>query len=155
MLRLKREDLQKIYAQAGAEYPAECCGVLTAAGEGGCSQVHPCQNIQDRLHQENPREYPRDSRIAYYLDPGELYRILADAQRAGSEISGFYHSHIDCDAYFSAEDRQRAMAWGEPAYPQAVYLVLSVWGRQVKGYRCFAWDAGKRDFAEVELEVVE
>lgn len=152
MLRLNDEELQKIYAQAVAEYPAECCGILTVGKEGGHSQVHPCRNIQDRLHRENPGEYPRTSRTAYYIDPGEFYRILSAAQRAGGEISGFYHSHIDCDAYFSAEDQERAMAWGEPAYPQAVYLVVSVSDRQVKGYKCFAWDAAQRDFAEVELE---
>ena len=67
---------------------------------------------------------------------------------------GFYHSHIDCEAYFSAEDKERAVVWDEPAYADAVYLVLSVYERQVKAYKCFAWDETGRDFAEVDLAVV-
>jgi hypothetical protein len=47
------------------------------------------------------------------------------------------------------------MVWDEPAYPEAVYLVASVYERRVKGYKCFAWDEEKRDFVEVGLDVVE
>ena len=156
MLKLKRKALEKLYAQAQAEYPAECCGILTLGAGEDCSQAHPCQNIQDRLHAENAADYPRTARTAYFIDPRELSRLIGAAEKTGGRISGFYHSHIDCPAYFSEEDQRRAMTMmgDEPDFPEAAYLVLSVDQGQVQGYKCFAWDEGQRDFAEVGLDVV-
>ena len=153
MLTLTQADLDAIFAQAKAEYPAECCGILTAGPEDGPSTLHPCRNIQDELHAKDPEQYPRDSRIAYFIDPQELFRIVSGAEKAGGRVSGFYHSHVDCDAYFSDEDKERAMAWDEPAYPDAVYLVVSVYGDEPRGYKAFGWDADASDFVEVEVDV--
>lgn len=153
MLKLRLQELQQIYQQALEEYPAECCGILTADAPGAPSVVHRCRNIQEELHAKDPAQYPRDARIAYFIDPGELFRIVSDAEKSGGLVSGFYHSHIDCDAYFSAEDKERAMAWDEPAYPEAAYLVISVYGDEVRGHKAFAWDASAADFVEVETLV--
>ncbi len=116
MVCLSRQDLDKIYAQAAAEYPAECCGVLTAPAGGGRSRSHLCENIQDRLHAEDPQQYPRAARTAYYIDPQELYNIISTAEKSGGSVSGFYHSHIDCEAYFSDEDKERAKKLGAVEY---------------------------------------
>ena len=56
MLRLRAADLEAIYQQAKAEYPAECCGILTMAAGGGVSTVHRCKNIQDELHAKDPEQ---------------------------------------------------------------------------------------------------
>ena len=152
MLSLPTRDLDRIWAQAVSEYPAECCGVLTAR-EGRDVRVHPCQNIQDRLHAEEPEQHPRDARTAYYIEPQELYDIVAGTEQEGRQLWGFYHSHIDCPAYFSQEDKERATVWDEPAYPEAAWLVVSVEGGEATGHKCFRWDEGSRDFLEVELAV--
>jgi [CysO sulfur-carrier protein]-S-L-cysteine hydrolase len=155
MLELSTGDLEEIYAQAVEQYPAECCGILTIGADGGNARVHRCENIQDRLHAENPEKFPRDSHIAYYIDPQELYDIISSAEKTGGKVAGFYHSHIDCEAYFSEEDKERAVVWDEPAYPEAIYLVLSVQNKEVKGYKCFSWDEGKGDFGEVGLQTAD
>jgi [CysO sulfur-carrier protein]-S-L-cysteine hydrolase len=155
MLKIKRTDLEKIHRQATDEYPDECCGILTLAAEASIVEVHPCRNIQEQLHAEDPQRFPRPARTAYYIDPQELFQIVSGAEKAGGRIAAFYHSHIDCDAYFSDEDKERAMIWGEPAYPEASYPVFSVYDGQVKGFKCFAWDEAKRDFVEVNIEVVD
>ena len=155
MLQLGKRELERIYKQAADEYPAECCGVLSRASGEENARVHRCENIQDRLHAEDPENHPRDARIAYYMEPQELYDIISAAEKRGGSVAGFYHSHIDCDAYFSAEDKERAMVWDEPAYPDAVYLVVSVYERTLRGYKCFSWDEDARDFVEVELAVAE
>ncbi len=157
MVRLRRADLERLRAQALAEYPAECCGIFTLGPLEEYSQVHPCQNIQDRLHAENPADYPRTARTAYFIDPRELSRLIAAAEKSGGRISGFYHSHIDCPAYFSEEDKRRAMTMmgDEPDFPEAAYLVLSVDQGRTGAHKCFAWDEGQRDFAEVELDVAD
>lgn len=165
MLRIARSDIDRMYAQALDEYPHECCGILAEGVEGGVSVVHVCGNIQERQHQKDPQRYPRDARTAYLIDPEEQLRITAEAEAAGGRVSGFYHSHIDCAAYFSEEDKRRTWVFNsreageEPDDPDAVYLVLSVYGedtgveREVRGYKCFTWDGS--GYVETGLEVVE
>lgn len=163
MLRIGERDLREISAQAIEEYPHECCGIFTVGAADEVVQVQRCKNIQQEKHQENPRDFPRDARTAYLIDPQELYQIISGAEKAGGQVVGFYHSHVDCDAYFSAEDKRRAMTFGdEPDYPEAAYLVLSVWGenggrkaREVVGHKCFVWDGKTAEFAETELQVVD
>ena len=83
MLKIPRTQLERIYAQARDEHPAECCGLLTVGPGGGASRAHPCVNIQDRLHAEDPQQYPREARIAYFIDPKELLTIITQAERSG------------------------------------------------------------------------
>ncbi|MDA0337483.1 MAG: M67 family metallopeptidase [bacterium] len=153
MLMLRAADLDAIFQQALQEYPGECCGILTTGAGGDLSAMHKCRNLQDELHAKDPEQYPRDARTAYFIDSGELFRIVNGAEKSGGGVSGFYHSHVDCDAYFSQEDKDRAMAWDEPAYPDAVYLVVSVYGDERRGYKAFSWDDGHADFIEVEIAV--
>lgn len=152
MLRLSGENWAHICEHARRDYPAECCGILLRSGTGAC-EVRPCANIQDRLHEKAPDRHPRDSRTAYRMDDLEVFRILDEAERSEKTLAGFYHSHIDCDAYFSEEDRTAALFGEDPAYPGAVYLVLSVYGREVKGHRAFAWDGTRKAFQEVPVVI--
>lgn len=153
MLKISRTQLEKIYSQARDEHPDECCGLLTVGPEGGGSTAHPCVNIQNRLHAEDPQQYPRQARIAYFIEPKQLLTIITEAERDGGAISGFYHSHIDCDAYFSDEDKERALTWDEPAYPDAIHLVVSVFGNDIRGHKAFAWNAEATDFEEVQIDI--
>ena len=159
MLRIRQADLITIHRQACAEYPHECCGVLTTAATASAAVAHPCTNIQQQRHEACPGDYPRNARKAYLIDPQESFNIVSAADRGDCQVVGFYHSHIDCEAYFSAEDRRRAMTFGdEPDYPGAVYVVLSVRGPEtghpqarVVDQKAFAWETDTRDFAAVEL----
>ena len=67
------EELAQIRAQAEAQYPAECCGVLLVRGGAPADRMLlPCRNIQDELHAKDPERHPRDSRTAYFIDPKDL-----------------------------------------------------------------------------------
>ena len=66
--------------------------------------------------------HPRDARTAYYIDPEDLLAI-GRREGEGYRVATIYHSHIDIGAYFSPTDRQNALINGEPAYPDAVYVV--------------------------------
>ena len=138
--------------QATRAYPRECCGVVLSVA--GADEARAITNVQDRLHAEDPVENPRDATIAYYMDPKELYAVLRESEDLGRPIRVFYHSHPDHGAYFSKEDEARAMAWDEPAYPDAYYLVLSVVDGSVKDRLAVAWDSRAKRFAPVELEIV-
>ena len=128
---LTPDELAQVQAQAVAEYPAECCGVLMVRDAPSPDRLlMRCRNIQDDLHDKDPRRHPRDSRTAYFIDPKDLLAI-GRREGEGYRVATIYHSHIDTGAYFSPTDRQNALIDGEPAYPDAVYVVLSVVERRV------------------------
>ena len=147
---LARAALDDILAHARATHPDECCGAVLSIG--GRDVVRRFTNIQSRLHEEDPVANPRDARTAYSPEPRELLAAIRDGEVPGSQLKIFYHSHTKVGAYFSGEDRARAMFGDDPAYPDVVYLVVSD-GRTPGEARTFQWDEVSRDFAEVTLEV--
>ena len=149
---LTPEELARVQAQAVAEYPSECCGVLLSRGASGSDRLlMPCRNIQNDLHAKDPVSHPRDARTAYYIDPKDLLAI-GRREGEGYRVATIYHSHIDTGAYFSATDRQNALINGEPAYPEAIYVVLSVIECRVVDAAAFVWDSSARDFAQTEFK---
>jgi [CysO sulfur-carrier protein]-S-L-cysteine hydrolase len=150
-IEVARRTLDEIERHAEESYPRECCGVVV--GDGARERVNRIDNIQDRMHAEDPAAHPRDSRTAYFMDPQQLYAVLRAAERESSPIRVFYHSHPDHGAYFSDEDTARAMAWDEPAYPGASYLVVSVMRGRVADRIMVRWDADRRRFVPTDLAV--
>jgi proteasome lid subunit RPN8/RPN11 len=149
-LVLMPETMDEILAHAREDYPSECCGVVTEDRAGG-RQVHRCQNIQDRLHASDPETHPRTSREAYRMDDMQLYRILSSTEEADGRLIAFYHSHIDCDAYFSEEDQTAATSMGEPAYPDAAHLVIPVIHGEIGRGKAFRWDGETKAFPEIPV----
>ena len=144
-------ELQAIRAHAVQDYPSESCGVvLVREGE---RRLLRCRNAQNDLHAKDPARYPRDARTAYYIDPRDLLRI-GDLERQGFAVAVIYHSHVDAGAYFSETDRRQALVAGEPAYPDAAYLVTSVVQGRAEASAAFRWSAAQRDFVPVDLEAL-
>ena len=139
-------EMAQVRAQAEAEYPAECCGVLLI-GEGAPADrlLFPCRNIQDELHAKDQVRHPRDSRTAYFIDPKDLLAI-GRREAEGYRVAVIYHSHIDAGAYFSPTDKRNALIDDEPAYPGALYVVVSVAQGTAVDSKAFAWDPHVRDF---------
>ena len=141
--------IDAISRQAIAEYPSECCGIVTASASS--QRVHPCRNQQDELHAMDPEQHPRTSREAYDIARSEIERIFADAAANGEQVVCFYHSHIDCGAYFSQRDKEALTVFGEPEFPEAVHAVVSVQDWRVKEISGYVWDEKKRDFVTVRV----
>ncbi len=164
-LAMTQADYERVCAQAIDEYSdGECCGMMTLGRRNGPVRVHACENIQDKMHQQDPVQFPRTNRNAYLIDPVEQHQIISQAEKDGGKIAGFYHSHVDCDAYFSEEDKSQACAFfgDEPTYPDAFYLVISVYGPRsnwavtgIKGHKCFGWSEDHRDFIEVSFHLTD
>jgi [CysO sulfur-carrier protein]-S-L-cysteine hydrolase len=146
---LTKASIESISKQAIAEYPSECCGIVT--GTASAQRVHPCRNRQDELHTKDPETHPRTSREAYDIDRNEMERIFADAAAKDEQVVCFYHSHIDCGAYFSQMDKEVLTVFGEPEMPEAVHVVVSVQDRQVKEISGYLWNERKRDFVAVQV----
>jgi glutamate-1-semialdehyde 2,1-aminomutase len=141
------EELAAIKRQAVAEYPNECCGVILVRGS---ERRHmPCRNVQDQMHARDPMTFPRTARNAYYMDPLDALRLnrLVDE---GFAFAVIYHSHPNAGAYFSETDRAQALIKGEPAYPGAVYVVVSVVGREVKALAAYGWNVERHVFERAD-----
>jgi proteasome lid subunit RPN8/RPN11 len=144
-------ELERAREQATAEYPAECCGVvLVRNGDPADRVLLPCRNIQNELHARDPLAHPRDARTAYYIDHRDLLAI-GRRESEGYRVATIYHSHIDVGAYFSDTDKKNALIDGEPTYPDAVYVVMSVVERRVVAVNAFVWHPSQRDFVSAPL----
>jgi len=147
---LTPEEYARIQAQAIAEYPSECCGVVMARPSTTPERLLlACRNIQDELHSKDPKRHPRDARTAYYIDPRDLI-AMGRREAEGFKVLTIYHSHIDAGAYFSPTDKHNALINGEPSYPDASYVVLSVAARRVTKKTEYRWSAALRDFVSVD-----
>ena len=147
---LTQEAWNEISRHAQETFPEECCGVIFSARGADC--VLRLKNIQNKLHALDPQTYPRTAAIAYAVDPLELESVIRQSEEKGQTLKAFYHSHPDHDAYFSDEDKAFASPFGEPTYPDAAQIVVSVYNRAVKVMRAFAWSDEKNDFVEVPID---
>jgi len=150
-LRIGRDVLDAVLAHARETHPDECCGALVR--KAGRLEAWRLQNVQNELHRRDPAANPRTAVTAYALGVADVERL--DGARAGDPAVGtleaIYHSHTKVGAYFSGEDRARAMFGDEPLYPEIAWLVVSD-SRETGEARAFRWDDEQRDFVEVAVE---
>jgi len=100
VIRLPAKVLQQIQAEAETAYPNEGCGVLVGVFVEHGRQVHQaiaCANTRTDSPQNR-----------YGIEPRDLVRIQRSARETGWEIVGFYHSHPDHPACWSATDLAEA-----------------------------------------------
>ena len=143
---------QEISRHAEESFPDECCGVVLA--DGAKEQVQRLENIQNKLHALDPETYPRTAVIAYAMDPKELERVIDHGARAGAKLKAFYHSHPEHEAYFSDEDKAFASPFGEPTFPNAAQIVVSIYHREIKRLAAFVWSGEQNDFIEVAINKI-
>ena len=143
---------QEISRHAEESFPDECCGLVIA--KGADERIQRLENIQNKLHALDPETYPRTAVIAYAMDPKELERVIDGAARDGAKLKAFYHSHPDHEAYFSDEDKAFASPFGEPTFPNAAQIVVSIFHREVKRLAAFAWSEDKNDFVEAAIKKI-
>ena len=156
VIKITHEALQTIYHHAEATFPEECCGFLSSPDPDGIvTEPIECTNIQNKLHEEDPVEYPRTAEDAYFIDGMEFCEVDKSVSEKGHYLVGTYHSHTDKDAYFSEEDRRLATFHGKPIWSEAHYIVVSVMEGKVAYSKSFRWDAEEDDFDEEEMDVLE
>ena len=68
-----KDQLELMHRQAVEEYPYECCGIIIAKPDTNEQDIlYKCRNIQNKLHEKDPKTFERDARTAFYIDPKEL-----------------------------------------------------------------------------------
>ena len=145
--------LRAICAHAHRDVPRECCGIVFGPqGQPLADQARPCENIQDRLHAEDPARFTRDARTAYNFDARDIF-ALQKSLRGEQPAKIVYHSHVDVGAYFSDTDQAAAQFDGAPAYP-VEYVVVDVTAAGPRGARQFAWSDSAKKYVEIGDYVV-
>jgi proteasome lid subunit RPN8/RPN11 len=96
VLRVTRALYDSIRAHGEETYPHECCGALL-----GLSTPDGWR-VTGAIRAGNTRTDSAHNR--YSIAPLELVRIEREARRQELEIAGFYHSHPDHPAQWSATD---------------------------------------------------
>lgn len=112
MLTIKRNDYDSLRHHGEETYPYECCGVLLgqmADGRRTVTSVVRCGNTRTDSPQNR-----------YHIDPKELVRIQREGRARGEDIVGFYHSHPDHPAMWSATD------FAEAHWIGCSYVITSV-----------------------------
>jgi len=100
MLKLKKSDYDSLRRHGEETYPYECCGVLLGQMDGEqrvVTSIVRCGNTRN----DSPHN-------RYNIDPRELIRIQREGRERGEDIVGFYHSHPDHPAQWSATDLAEA-----------------------------------------------
>lgn len=138
MLNLLPDPWDLIVSHARACYPRECCGILLGTvAEGDLRTVTAavaCKNA-----------YEGDQTDRFELDPQDQFEAQRAARRQGLEVLGFFHSHPDCDAYFSATDLKHSWPW----YSN---LVVSIRGGELSQARAFRANDDQTVSTEEELQ---
>ncbi len=103
MIRIEPEAWAVMVSHARSTYPNECCGAMLGSIDGGDKVVRMAVAL------ENAFEGAQAAR--YELRQQDLLEADAEARRQGMDLIGIFHSHPDCDAYFSKTDLENSCPW--------------------------------------------
>lgn len=128
--------MSELYAHALETLPEECCGLVVGTRQEPFRGLFRCRNDVTALHRRDPQRYPRDGRAAFHMNELDYLEAARSAEVRGEQVTGVYHSHVNCGLYFSELDQAHAAHEGFP-FPDAKHLVVSIVGRRVEGVGLF------------------
>jgi proteasome lid subunit RPN8/RPN11 len=104
MIRINNTAWDLMVSHAKATYPNECCGAMLGSYDDGDRKI-----VAEAMALENSFAGPQAQR--YELRPEDLLKAERAARDRGLDLIGIYHSHPDCDAYFSETDLKNSCPW--------------------------------------------
>lgn len=111
MIKIEKPAWDIMVQHARACYPRECCGAMLGTEADGVRTVKAARPMRNAF--EGAQE------DTYVLDPQEQLAVEKEARAQGLSVVGIFHSHPDCDAYFSKRDLENSCPWYS-------FVVLSV-----------------------------
>ena len=103
MIRIEQDAWAGMVAHARKTYPSECCGAMLGVIDDGE------KTVQIAVELENAFDGKQHNR--YELRAEDLLAADREARRQGMDLVGIFHSHPDCDAYFSETDLKNSCPW--------------------------------------------
>ena len=103
-LMLSPDLARALESRGEAAYPEEGAGLILGHVDGERRHALQLLPLPNRSAEASRRQH-------YSLDPSDLLRAEAEAERLGLEILGVYHSHPDHPARPSETDLELALPW--------------------------------------------
>jgi proteasome lid subunit RPN8/RPN11 len=103
MLKIAKPAWDLMVSHARSTYPNECCGALLGSVDGESKAVTVAVPMDNA--------YAGAQNARYELRPEDLMNAERAARKQGLDLIGIFHSHPDCDAYFSATDLKNSCPW--------------------------------------------
>ena len=133
-MKIHRPAFEAIQAHGSEGYPDEICGLML----GNDHVVTDARRARNIIVER--------SRDRYEIDPLDQIRIQREADAAGLDVIGYYHSHPDHPAQASRFDTERAWA----GY---VYVIVSIEKGKPVDANAFVADADGGPFHSEPLEI--
>jgi proteasome lid subunit RPN8/RPN11 len=128
MLKIDQREWERLRQHGEEVYPQECCGVLLGETHDGVRRV------REAVRCANSRTDSPQNR--YAIEPSDLFSVLHEARARNLEIVGFYHSHPDHSACWSATDLEEAHWTG------CAYVITGVEGGRATRTNAFVLTGG-------------
>ena len=136
-MKVQQSALEAIRAHGAEGYPNEICGILIGPPGGGViTETRRARNL-----------IVERARDRYEIDPLDHIRVQREADAAGLEIVGYYHSHPDHPAQASRFDTERSWA----GY---VYVIVAVDNGKPMDVNAFVTENDGGPFHTEPLDVV-
>jgi len=107
MIKIKKPAWEKMISHVESTFPKEGCGLMIGT-DGVVEEAVPL-----------PNSYSGPQEDFFVIDPKDLHRVDRESREKGLDVLGVFHSHPDCDAYFSKRDLEHSCPWFS-------YVVLSI-----------------------------
>jgi proteasome lid subunit RPN8/RPN11 len=136
MIEIETKPWQTMILHAERTYPDECCGAMlghTLGDKKTVTEAIPLENA-----------YPGKHGQRYELRPQDLLAADKAARARGLDVIGIFHSHPDCDAYFSETDLKNSCPWYS-------FVVLSINNGKFDHANSFLPDADQTRAEDEEL----
>jgi proteasome lid subunit RPN8/RPN11 len=128
---IPRRLLEEIAAQARAEAPRECCGLL-GGRQSRVASRYALRNAAARAE------------VAYFAEPADLFAAMRLMRERGEELLVIYHSHPRGSARPSASDLALSF------YPEAAHLIIALAPREEQRLYRLAADS----YTEIAIEEI-
>jgi proteasome lid subunit RPN8/RPN11 len=107
MIRISKPAWDTMVSHVESTFPKEGCGLMIGS-DGLVQEAVPL-----------PNSYTGPQEDFFVIDPKDLLRVDQESRDRGLDVLGVFHSHPDCDAYFSKRDLENSCPWYS-------YVVLSI-----------------------------
>ena len=131
-----RAAVDSIHEHGAEGYPHEICGIML--GSSAHRQVTEVRRARNIIVER--------ARDRYEIDPHDHIRIQREADAAGLDIVGYYHSHPDHPAQASRFDTERS-------WSGYVYVIVSVNEGKAGDTNAFVTETDGGPFRPEPLEI--
>jgi len=136
MIRIEAQPWQVMVAHARQTYPNECCGAMLGHLDDGFKIVRVAMPLENA--------FVGVQATRYELRPEDLLAADRAARERSLDLIGIYHSHPDCDAYFSTTDLKNSCPWYS-------FVVLSIQKGEFHHANSWLPNADQTEAAKEEL----